>query len=68
MFYGGVKMDLGILTLLPIVVLFILIFTTKRMLLSLTVASLVGSLLLGGIKGFAATWLEKVQAAFMAGL
>lgn len=60
-------MDLGVLTLLPIAVLFILIFTTKRMLLSLTAASLVGSVLLGGIKGFAAVWLEKVQAAFMAG-
>ena len=60
-------MDLGVLSLLPIIVLFVLIFTTKRMLLSLTVASLVGSLLLGGVKGFAATWLEKVQGAFMAG-
>ncbi len=60
-------MDLGILSLLPILVLFVLIFTTKRMLLSLTVASLVGSVLLGGVKGFAGTWLEKVQAAFMAG-
>ena len=60
-------MDLGVLTLLPIVVLFVLIFTTKRMLLSLTVASLVGSVLLGGIKGFATTWLGKVQEAFTAG-
>ena len=60
-------MEYGILTLLPIAVLFVLIFTTKRMLLSLTVASLVGSVLLGGITGFAAVWLEKVQAAFMAG-
>lgn len=60
-------MDYGVLTLLPIAVLFILIFTTKRMLLSLTVASLVGSVLLGGISGFASAWLEKVQAAFMAG-
>ena len=59
-------MDLGILTLLPIAVLFTLIFTTKRMLLSLTIASLVGSVLLGGTK-FASVWLEKVQAAFMAG-
>jgi Na+/H+ antiporter len=60
-------MDLGILTLLPIAVLFILIFSTKRMLLSLTVASLVGSVLLGGITGFASTWLTKVQEAFTAG-
>lgn len=59
-------MDLGILTLLPIAVLFTLIFTTKRMLLSLTVASLVGSVLLGGF-GFAGVWLQKVQDAFMAG-
>lgn len=60
-------MDLGILSLLPIVVLFVLIFTTKRMLMSLTAATLVGSLLLGGIKGFAGVWLEKIQGAFMAG-
>jgi tetracycline resistance efflux pump len=60
-------MEFGILTLLPIVVLFILIFTTKRMLLSLTVASVVGSLMLGGPTGFASVWLGKVQAAFMAG-
>lgn len=60
-------MDLGILTLLPIAILFILIFTTKRMLLSLTVASLVGSILLGGVKGFASIWLGKVQEAFTAG-
>lgn len=60
-------MDYGIISLLPIAVLFVLIFTTKRMLLSLTVASLVGSVLLGGAKGFAGVWLEKVQAAFMAG-
>jgi len=60
-------MDLGILSLLPIAVLFVLIFTTKRMLLSLTCATLVGSLLLGGIKGFAPEWLGKIQSAFMAG-
>ena len=59
-------MELGVLSLLPIVVLFVLIFTTKRMLLSLTCASLVGSILLGGL-GFAQVWLEKVQTAFMAG-
>lgn len=59
-------MDLGVLTLLPIVVLFVLIFTTKRMLLSLTAASLVGAVLLGGID-FASTWLTKVQEAFTAG-
>lgn len=59
-------MDLGIITLLPIVVLFTLIFTTKRMLLSLTAASIVGAIILGGT-GFAGVWLEKVQAAFMAG-
>lgn len=59
-------MEFGILTLLPIAVLFTLIFTTKRMLLSLTVASLIGSLLLGGTN-FAGVWLEKVQAAFVAG-
>jgi len=60
-------MDFGILTLLPILVLFILIFTTKRMLLSLTAASFVGAIMLGGLKGFAGIWLEKVQTAFMAG-
>ncbi len=60
-------MEYGILSLLPIVVLFVMIFTTKRMLLSLTVASLVGSILLGGITGFASIWLEKIQSAFTAG-
>lgn len=59
-------MDLGILSLLPIAVLFILIFTTKRMLLALTAATLTGCVLLAGT-GFAAEWLAKVQAAFMAG-
>lgn len=59
-------MDLGILSLLPIAVLFILIFTTKRMLLALTAATLTGCVLLTGT-GFAAEWLAKVQAAFMAG-
>ena len=56
-------MDLGVLTLLPMLVLFVLIFTTKRMLLSVTAATITGSILLGGWK-FAAVWLEKVQAAF----
>ncbi len=59
-------MDLGILTLLPMVVLFVLIFTTKRMLLSVTAATITGSILLGGWK-FASVWLEKVQAAFSGG-
>lgn len=59
-------MDYGILSLLPMVVLFVLIFTTKRMLLSVTAATLVGSMILGKW-GFAAVWLEKVQAAFMGG-
>lgn len=59
-------MDLGALSLLPMLVLFVLIFTTKRMLLSVTAATMVGSILLGGWK-FAAVWLEKVQAAFMGG-
>lgn len=59
-------MNLGIISLLPIVVLFVLIFTTKRMLLSLTVASFVGAILLGGLN-FASVWLAKVQEAFTAG-
>lgn len=59
-------MDLGVLTLLPMLVLFVLIFTTKRMLLSVTAATITGSILLGGWK-FAAVWLEKVQAAFSGG-
>lgn len=59
-------MELGILSLLPIAVLFILIFATKRMLLALTAATLTGCILIAGT-GFAAEWLAKVQAAFMAG-
>ena len=59
-------MNYGILSLIPVVVLFALIFTTKRMLLSLTVASLAGSILLGGWN-FASVWLEQIQAAFMGG-
>lgn len=59
-------MELGVLTLLPIVVLFVLIFTTKRMLLSLTTASFVGAILLGGTN-FASVWIEKMQEAFMGG-
>ena len=59
-------MNYGILSLIPVVVLFVLIFTTKRMLLSLTVASLAGSILLGGWN-FASVWLEQIQAAFMGG-
>ncbi|WP_130861080.1 Na+/H+ antiporter NhaC family protein [Bacilliculturomica massiliensis] len=59
-------MELGILTLLPMVVLFVLIFTTKRMLLSVTAATMTGSVLLGGF-GFMNIWLEKVQGAFMGG-
>lgn len=59
-------MDYGILSLLPIVVMFVLIFTTKRTLLALTCATLVGAALLGGW-GFAGVWLEKIQAAFAAG-
>jgi tetracycline resistance efflux pump len=59
-------MKLGIISLLPIVVLFVLIFTTKRMLLSLTTASIVGAILLGGFN-FATVWLDKVQEAFKEG-
>jgi Na+/H+ antiporter NhaC len=41
------SLNLGIITLLPIVVLFVLIFTTKRMLLSLTAATITGAIILG---------------------
>jgi Na+/H+ antiporter NhaC len=40
------SLNLGIITLLPIIVLFVLIFTTKRMLLSLTAATIVGAIIL----------------------
>lgn len=56
----------GLLSLLPIVVLFVMIFSTKRMLLSLFAASLSGAVILGGWN-FAEVWLEKVQSAFMGG-
>lgn len=61
-----ITMNLGVLSLLPIVVLFVFIFTTKRMLLSLTLASLTGAVLLGGIN-FASVWLDNVQLAFTKG-
>ncbi|MDR0851489.1 MAG: hypothetical protein LBN36_03225 [Clostridiales Family XIII bacterium] len=60
------SLNLGIISLLPIVVLFVLIFITKRMLLSLTAASLVGAVLIGRAS-FASVWLLKVQEAFMEG-
>ena len=54
-------MELGVLSLLPIIVLFILIFTTKRMLLSLTAASLVGSFLLGESKASPQPGLKRFR-------
>ena len=62
----GKFMELGILSLLPIVVLFTLIFTTKRLLMSLTAATLTGAILLGGLD-FASTWLIMFQESFMEG-
>lgn len=59
-------MNLGILSLLPIIVLFVLIFRTKRMLLSLTIASLVGAILVGGWN-FPTVWLTAIQKAFTGG-
>ena len=59
-------MNYGILSLLPIAVLFAFVFTTKRTLLSLTVASLVGAVLLGGFR-FPSVWLSNVQTAFAGG-
>lgn len=60
-------MNLGILTLLPIVVLFVVIFTTKRMVLALTCATITGAILLAGPIGFAAKWLELIQAGIASG-
>ncbi|MCI7741032.1 MAG: TRAP transporter large permease subunit [Clostridiales bacterium] len=59
-------MNLGVLSLLPIIVLLVLVFTTRRTLLALTAASLVGAILIGGIN-FPAVWIEKIQLAFMGG-
>jgi Na+/H+ antiporter NhaC len=74
------SLNLGIITLLPIVVLFVLIFTTKRMLLSLTAATIVGAIILGianaaksgaslidSITGVCGTWLTLIQDGFMEG-
>ena len=59
-------MELGILTLLPMVVLFTLIFTTKRVIMALTAATLTGAILLGG-PAFAGVWLETFMETFMEG-
>jgi Na+/H+ antiporter NhaC len=57
-------LNLGIITLLPIVVLFVLIFTTKRMLLSLTTATVTGAIILG-IHGIIS---EGVSGGFVGGI
>lgn len=59
-------MNLGVLSLLPIVVLLVLVFTTRRTLMALTAASLVGAILIGGIN-FPSVWIEKIQLAFTQG-
>lgn len=57
---------MGAISVLPIIVLFVMIFATKRMLLSLTCATLVGAILIGKAN-FAQSWLEHIQMAFTAG-
>lgn len=58
--------NLGVWSLLPVAVLLLLIFTTRRTLLALTAATLTGAVLIGSW-GFAEVWLEKIQSAFAGG-
>ena len=59
-------MQLGFISLIPTIVMFVFVFWTKRMLLSFTIATLVGSVLIGGFT-FPTVWLDKLQTAWAAG-
>ena len=59
-------MELGVLSLLPIVVFFVLVFTTKRMVTSFVVGILLASILTSGT-GFVSAFLGFIQSAFMGG-
>ncbi len=59
-------MELGILSLLPIVVFFILVFTTKRMVMSFLVGLLLACGLLSGT-GFLSSFLGFIQESFTGG-
>ena len=59
-------MEYGVLSIIPLAVLCVMVFTTKRVLLSLLAATLAGAILLSGLS-FGETWLGLVQEAFMAG-
>ena len=51
--------DYGILSLLPVAVVIVLVFFTKRTAVSLLVGTLVGAVMLYGT-GFAKPWLDVV--------
>lgn len=53
-------MDYGVLCLLPMATLFAVVLTTKRVLLAITAATMVGAVILGG-PHFVSTWLLCVQ-------
>ena len=59
-------MNLGFISLIPTIVMFVFVFWTKRMILSFTVATLVGAVLIGGVN-FPFVWLEQLQTAWAAG-
>jgi len=59
-------MNLGILSLLPIIVFFTLVFTTKKMVMSFVAGILTASLLMSGT-GFVGSFLNFIQAGFMGG-
>lgn len=59
-------MELGVLSLLPIVVFFVLVFTTKRMVTSFVVGILLASILTSGT-GFVSAFLGFIQSAFTGG-
>ncbi|MBR1757916.1 MAG: hypothetical protein IJ744_04205 [Lachnospiraceae bacterium] len=59
-------MQLGFLSLLPIIVFFVLVFTTKRMIMSLNAGLLLACILLSGT-GFLSSYLGFIQESFMGG-
>jgi len=54
--------DFGVLALLPTICLFVLVLITKRVLLALLCAGILGSIMLGGWD-FASVWAGQVQGA-----
>ena len=55
-------MDYGVLCLIPIITLFTLVLTTKRVLLSVGCATVMGAIVIGGT-GFTGEWINLIYAA-----